>query len=182
MRLARFMRLLAVLFLVGALTGLPLVSTEVQARGAAVFMGWRGLRRLSWRRRLSRWLRRRQFPARERPPGGVEPGRHPEPGPDRPHPDQPYNHTNVNNVNVNRNVNVTGGGWGPYYGGGGGWGGVAAGAAAGLAVGTVIGALSANAQQMVINNQTYYYDGGNYYQPCYQGTDSSYCVVADPNE
>ena len=95
---------------------------------------------------------------------------------------QPYNHTNVNNVNVNRNVNVTGGGWGPYYGGGGGWGGVAAGAAAGLAVGTVIGALSANAQQMVVNNQTYYYDGGNYYQPCYQGTDSSYCVVADPNE
>ena len=38
MRLARFMRLLAVLFLVGALTGLPLISTEVQARGAAVFM------------------------------------------------------------------------------------------------------------------------------------------------
>ncbi len=38
MRLARFIRLLAVLFLVGALTGLPLVSMEVQARGAAVFM------------------------------------------------------------------------------------------------------------------------------------------------
>ena len=41
MRLARFIRLLAVLFLVGA-TGLPLVSMEVQARGGGGFHGGGG--------------------------------------------------------------------------------------------------------------------------------------------
>jgi hypothetical protein len=49
-------------------------------------------------------------------------------------------------------------------------------------LGTVVGALSANAQPLSVNNQTYYFDGTNYYQACYQGTDSSYCVVADPNQ
>jgi len=78
------------------------------------------------------------------------------------------------------NVSGYGGGWGPYYGGG--WGGVAAGAAAGLAVGTVVGALSASAQPLVVNNQTYYYDNGTYYQPCYQGASSGYCVVPNPNK
>jgi hypothetical protein len=85
---------------------------------------------------------------------------------------------------VDRNVNVTGygGGWGPYYGGnGGGWGAAAAGAVTGLAVGAMVGSLAANAQPMEVNNQTYYYDGQNYYQPCYQGSDSGYCVVSDPN-
>jgi hypothetical protein len=77
-------------------------------------------------------------------------------------------------------VNVSG--WGPYYGGGPGWGGVAAGVAAGLAVGTVVGSLSSSAQPMIVNNQTYYYDGSNYYQSCYQGSDSSYCVVPNPNQ
>jgi hypothetical protein len=49
-------------------------------------------------------------------------------------------------------------------------------------VGTVVGSLSTAAQPMIVNNQTYYYDGGNYYQPCYQGTDSAYCVVENPNQ
>jgi hypothetical protein len=79
----------------------------------------------------------------------------------------------------NRNVNVSRS-WQGYYGPG--YGGVAAGAAAGLAVGAVVGSLSAAAQPMVVNNQTYYYDGTNYYQPCYQGTNVSYCVVPNPNQ
>jgi hypothetical protein len=79
----------------------------------------------------------------------------------------------------NRNVNVSRN-WQSYYGPR--YGGVAAGAAAGLAVGAVVGSLSAAAQPLVVNNQTYYYDGTNYYQPCYQGTDVNYCVVPDPNQ
>jgi hypothetical protein len=52
---------------------------------------------------------------------------------------------------------------------------------AGLAVGTVVGSLSANSQRVIIKEQPYYYDGANYYQPCYQGSDLSYCVVPNPN-
>jgi hypothetical protein len=78
-------------------------------------------------------------------------------------------------------VNVQGGGnWNAYRGPG--YGGVAAGAAAGLAVGATVGALSAAAQPVVVNNQTYYSDGGTYYQKCYQGTEVSYCVVPNPNQ
>ncbi len=84
----------------------------------------------------------------------------------------------------NVNVNVSGGGWGPY--GGGGWGAAAAGAvvgaAAGLAIGSAIASLPASAQPLIVNNQNFYYDGGNYYQPCYQGSDLSYCVVPNPNQ
>jgi hypothetical protein len=85
-------------------------------------------------------------------------------------------------------VNVTGygGGWGPYYGGGGAWAGAAAGAAAGavagLAMGALVSSLPSNAQPMIVNNQNYYYDGTNYYQSCFQGSDSGYCVVQDPNQ
>lgn len=53
---------------------------------------------------------------------------------------------------------------------------------AGLAVGATIASLPAAAQPMVVNNQTYYYDGTNYYQPCYGGSDTNYCVVSDPNQ
>lgn len=98
--------------------------------------------------------------------------------------DQHYNRWNQN-VNVNRNVNVSGdGGWG-YYGGGG-WGGAAAGAVAGavagLAIGAMVNSLPSNAQPLVVNNQNYYYDGTNYYQSCYGGSDTNYCVVPDPNQ
>ena len=166
MRLPQFMRLLAVLFLVGALVGLPLKATEVQARGGG-FVGYHG------GSGYHGGFGGGSFRPESYHPGG-DPGRRPEPGPrPGPGPDHPYNPNT--NINVNRNVNVTGGGgWGPYYGGRGpGWGGVAAGAAAGLAVGAVVSALSSNAQPMVVNNQTYYYDGGNYYQSCYQGTDQA---------
>lgn len=56
------------------------------------------------------------------------------------------------------------------------------GVAAGIAVGTVIATLPATAAALSIAGQRYYYDGSTYYQPCYQGTDVNYCVVADPNQ
>jgi len=69
---------------------------------------------------------------------------------------------------------------GPYYGPGyrPGYGAVAA----GVAVGAVVATLPARAAALSVAGQTYYYDGSAYYQPCYQGTDVSYCVVADPNQ
>jgi uncharacterized membrane protein len=56
------------------------------------------------------------------------------------------------------------------------------GVAAGVAVGAVVATLPARAVARSVAGQTYYYDGSNYYQPCYQGTDVSYCVVSDPNK
>jgi len=59
---------------------------------------------------------------------------------------------------------------------------VARAAVTGLAVGTVVGTLPAAASALSVAGQRYYYDGGAYYQPCYQGTDVNYCVVSDPNQ
>jgi len=56
------------------------------------------------------------------------------------------------------------------------------GVAAAVAVGTVVGTLPAAAAALSVAGQRYYYDGGTYYQSCYQGTDVNYCVVADPNQ
>jgi hypothetical protein len=90
--------------------------------------------------------------------------------------DNDYNHYN-HNINVNQTYNVSGGGWG-YYGGGA----AAAGVIAGLAIGATVASLPAAAQPLDVGGQTYYYDGTNYYQPCFGGSDSNYCVVADPNQ
>ena len=85
------------------------------------------------------------------------------------------------NVNINNNVNVNRG-WGAYYGPG--WGEVAAGTAAGVATGLAIGAsvayLPPEANLIVVSNQTYYVVGNTYYQPCFTGAETSYCVVASP--
>ena len=73
--------------------------------------------------------------------------------------------------------------WAPYYGpeyGGGG--GLAAAIIAALAIGTILEALPSGAVPQVYGGQTYYYDGSNYYQACYQGTDLNYCVVPPPNQ
>ncbi|MGA8573517.1 MAG: hypothetical protein WB560_13725, partial [Desulfobaccales bacterium] len=74
-----------------------------------------------------------------------------------------------------------GGAWGPYYGpeyyGGGG---LAAAIIAALAIGTILEALPSGANPQVYGGQTYYYDGTNYYQACYQGADLDYCVVPAP--
>jgi hypothetical protein len=59
---------------------------------------------------------------------------------------------------------------------------LAAGAAAGLAVGATVAYLSAAAQPVAVNNQTYYVDGNTYYQKCYQGSQVAYCVVPSPNK
>lgn len=76
-------------------------------------------------------------------------------------------------MNVNQNWNAYNGpGYRPY----------ARAAVAGLAVGTTVAALSAAAQPVVVDGQTYYSDGGNYYEKCYEGTEVSYCVVPDPTE
>ena len=57
----------------------------------------------------------------------------------------------------------------------------AAGAAAGAAVGAAVAAPPPAAQPVVVNNQTYYSDGGAYYRACYQGSEVAYCVVPNPN-
>jgi hypothetical protein len=69
--------------------------------------------------------------------------------------------------------------YGPDYGPDYGEGGLAA-FIAGLVIGTVLQALPPGAVAQIIGGQTYYYDGSNYYQPCYQGTDLGYCVVPNP--
>ena len=51
-----------------------------------------------------------------------------------------------------------------------------------LAIGTMVASLPASAERLLVGNQTYYYDGTNYYQPCYGGSDTDYCVVSDPNQ
>jgi hypothetical protein len=91
-----------------------------------------------------------------------------------------YNSWN-HNVNVSNTYNVSrAGGWG-YYGAPAA-GAVAAGVLAGLAIGTMVASLPANAEPLMVGNQTYYYDGTNYYQPCNGGSDTNYCVVANPNQ
>lgn len=70
-------------------------------------------------------------------------------------------------------------GWAPYYGPD--FGAAIAGLIAALAIGTVLGALPPGAVAQEFGGQTYYFDGTNYYQPCYQGTELGYCVVPNPN-
>lgn len=75
------------------------------------------------------------------------------------------------NVNVNQNWNAYNRpGYRPYAGA----------AVAGLAVGATVAAISASAQPVVVDNHTYYNDGGTYYERCYEGTEVAYCVVPNP--
>ena len=73
-------------------------------------------------------------------------------------------------------------GWGAYIGSG--WGaaaaGAAVGAAAGLAIGASVASLPPSATPIVVSNQTYYVVGDTFYQPCFTGGETSYCVVAVP--
>ena len=75
------------------------------------------------------------------------------------------------------NVNVIGKGWGVYYGPGSRG---AAAAAATLQVGAVVQSLPASAQKIVDGGNIYYYDGANYYQHCYEGSDVEFCVISNP--
>jgi hypothetical protein len=45
-----------------------------------------------------------------------------------------------------------------------------------------VGSLSSDAQTEEVNNQTYYNDGGTYYQICYEGSEVAYCVVPNPSQ
>jgi hypothetical protein len=53
---------------------------------------------------------------------------------------------------------------------------------AALAIGSAVASMPSSAQRLVVNDQPYYFDGTNYYQPCYQGADLHYCVVPNPNQ
>ena len=93
-----------------------------------------------------------------KPPG---PGPGPRPGPPKPHP--------------NNNNPRYWSGWDDYYGPYGDWydGGA-------VVIGTVVGVLPETVEPIAVGGQTYYEDDGVYYQPCYQGTELSYCVVDPP--
>ena len=185
MRLTQMIRLIAVTFLTGSLIGLPVITQQVQARGGGGFHGSFGGNAYHGSFGGGSFRPESYHPPEPGPHWGPHPGPgpgpHPGPGPG-PHPGPGPYHPYNPNVNVN-NVNVTGygGGWGPYYGGGA-WAGAAAGAITGLAVGALISSLPSTAQPLIVNNQNYYYDGTNYYQSCFHGSDSGYCVVQDPNQ
>ena len=192
MRLTPILRLLAVLFLVGLLVGLPLLSGEVLARnehgggggggvsrpsggggGGARRGGGGGFQAFAGGNAYHSGFGGGSFRSGPQPAprayarAGTVRGPHAGPGPYYP---------------------SYGGGWGtsygpawePYYGPD--WGSIAAGAVAALVVGTFLEILSGNVQPLTINGQTYYYDGTNYYQSCYQGTESGYCVVPPPTQ
>lgn len=74
-----------------------------------------------------------------------------------------------------------GAGWGGYYGDDYVGGAVAVGALTGLAVGSMVESLPDSANLVVVGNQNYYLDNDVYYQSCYDGSMTSYCVVDDPN-
>lgn len=162
------------LFVVALLVVLPCYYSEAQARGGgggfhggAGFHGGGGFSGGSFRPEVPQ---PQSFhtggpPSGGPHPGGPPPGGAPPPGPRAGGPPPPP---------PPRNITVSPG-WGPYYGPG--WG---AGMAAGLAVGAVVAALPYATERLVIAGQPYYVAGGTYYQPCYQGTDLSYCVVPDP--
>jgi hypothetical protein len=74
-------------------------------------------------------------------------------------------------------VNVSGG-LDSYYEPG--WGGVAVGTATGLAAGAFVASLPLNAAAVVVSNEAYYVSDGVYYQQCFTGTETGYCVVPAP--
>ena len=165
------------LLVAALLVGLPFLGSEAQARGGGGGHGG-GFSGGSFRGGGGYATGPRGRRGLQEGPGVGRRGGGPEDQEDR-LPIAPPGGTYSANVNVNRNVNVSGN-WNAYRGPG--YGGVAAGVAVGLAVGAVVGTLPATAAARSVAGQTYYYDGGNYYQPCYQGTDVNYCVVPDPNQ
>jgi hypothetical protein len=69
-------------------------------------------------------------------------------------------------------------GWGAYTGAG--LAAAAVGTAAGLAIGASVASLPPAATPIVVSNQTYYVAGDTFYQPCFTGGETGYCVVAAP--
>jgi hypothetical protein len=96
--------------------------------------------------------------------------------------------TNVGNgdrqININDNDVNIGGDWDGHYGCCYGWGGVAAGFVAGAVTGAIIGssvyALPPACPASIYGGVTYNYCGGVWYQPQFQGTETTYIVVEAP--
>ena len=95
--------------------------------------------------------------------------------------------TNINNrpINVNDNdVNFNGGDWDGNYGCCGGWGAAAAGFTAGAitaaAIGSTMYALPPGCPPYVYGGITYNHCGGVWYQPEFEGTETTYVVVNAP--
>lgn len=173
MRPTRLMRLPTVLCVLLLLLGSPLIIQEDLAEAAHYVGGGGGSHGSLGGNGFHGGFGGGSFRPQSIPPTGREARQHPQPGPHQygagfgQHggPGQYYDRHR---------------GWGPYYGGyvsdfG-------ADMAAALALGTVVGDLPADVQTLIIDDETYYFDGTNYYQDCYQGIDSSYCVVPDPYE
>lgn len=101
--------------------------------------------------------------------------------------------TNVNTGNINRNTNINvdpgygvpGGAYhgGAYYHGENYYSGstVAGAFIGGLIIGAIINSPPPESQTVVIHEVTYIYDGTNYYQEVYEGTEVVYKVVPNPN-
>ena len=70
------------------------------------------------------------------------------------------------------------GNWGPYYGPA--RNPTAAAAATTLGTGMLVVGLPPGAVARTVGGQRYFFDGGTYYLPCYQGVDLAYCVVPTP--
>ena len=98
------------------------------------------------------------------------------------------NRTNISNdrpINVNDNdVNINGGHWDGGYGCCYGWGAAAAGFAAGAitaaAIGSTVYALPPSCPAYYYGGVTYNHCGGVWYQPEFQGTETTYVVVNAP--
>jgi hypothetical protein len=96
--------------------------------------------------------------------------------------------TNISNdrpININDNDIVAGGGhWDSDYGCCSGWGAAAAGFAAGAitaaAIGSTVYALPPACPISVYGGTTYNHCGGVWYQPQFQGTETTYIVVEQP--
>jgi hypothetical protein len=97
--------------------------------------------------------------------------------------------TNIGNgdrpINIQDNdVNIGGGDWDHGHGCCYGWGAAAAGFVAGAWAGAVIGstvyALPPSCPLTVVGGVTYNYCGGTWYQPQFQGTETTYIVVESP--
>jgi len=96
--------------------------------------------------------------------------------------------TNISNdrpININDNDIVAGGGhWDGDYGCCYGWGGAAAGfvagAVTGAALGSMVYALPPSCPPYVYGGVTYNHCGGVWYQPQFQGTETTYIVVESP--
>ncbi len=72
------------------------------------------------------------------------------------------------------------GNWGPYFGPTRGT--AAASGAIALGTGMIVVGLPPGAVARTVKGQKFFFDGGTYYLPCYQGSDLAYCVVPDPNQ